>query len=219
MRVEIKLPVKGADTMTESSGTGFESLGSTSSRLLHDVKAEDKEAWYRLVRLYGPLVLYWCRRAGLQEADRDDVFQDVFRAVASGVQGFRNDRPSDTFRGWLRTVTKSKLNEYYRRQTRKATAAGGSEAYQRILAINAGLTDAESDVEDSAEFSVLVRQAMKLIRDEFEDRTWRAFLRTAVDGLPSDMVAKEIDMTPEGVRQAKCRVLRRIREELPDSID
>jgi RNA polymerase sigma-70 factor (ECF subfamily) len=116
----------------------------------------------------------------------------------------------------LRTVTRSKLSEYCRRQASSPAAAGGSEAYQRILGVRDGQTIDESDAEDPAELPVVVRQAMKLIRDEFEDRTWRAFLRAVVDGLPSDLVAKEFGMTPEGVRQAKSRVLRRLREELRD---
>jgi RNA polymerase sigma-70 factor (ECF subfamily) len=204
--------------VNDSSGGDLESLGSTSSRLIQGVKTDGTDAWYSLVKLYGPLVLYWCRQAGLQGPDRDDVFQEVFRAVAKGIKDFRHDRPSDTFRGWLRTVTRSKLNEYLRQQAREPAAAGGSQAYQRILAINDGQASALGDAEDLAESSVLVRQAMRLIRSQFEDRTWRVFLRAAVDGLPSDVVAKESGTTPEGVRQAKSRVLRRLRDELRDSI-
>ena len=68
--------------MTDSIGTSCESIGSTSSSLLVRVKARDQEAWGRLVRLYGPLVAFWIRRAGLQDADARDVFQEVFAAVA-----------------------------------------------------------------------------------------------------------------------------------------
>lgn len=67
--------------MTGSIGTA----GSTSSSLLVRVKARDQEAWTRLVRLYGPLVDFWLRRAGLQSADAHDVLQDVFQAVARQI--------------------------------------------------------------------------------------------------------------------------------------
>ncbi len=68
--------------MAESASTSY---GSTSFSLLHRVRADDQDGWRRLVRLYGPLVLFWCRRAGVPHADRADVFQEVFRALARSI--------------------------------------------------------------------------------------------------------------------------------------
>src|SRR5262245_29431146 len=65
---------------------------STSSTLLERVRAQDQEAWQRLVHLYSPLVYGWCRRSGLQDADAADVGQEVFRDVAGAIAGFRRDR-------------------------------------------------------------------------------------------------------------------------------
>jgi DNA-directed RNA polymerase specialized sigma24 family protein len=70
-----------ANTVTTSYG----SLGSTSSGLLQRVRENDQDGWRRLVRLYGQLVLYWCRRANVPRDDRADVFQEVFRAVARHI--------------------------------------------------------------------------------------------------------------------------------------
>ena len=64
--------------------TGSSSPSSSTSRsLLDKLRADDAAAWERLVSLYAPLVLYWCRRLGLQETDAADVFQEVFLAVAT----------------------------------------------------------------------------------------------------------------------------------------
>ena len=110
----------------------LESIGSTSSSLLARVKARDQDAWRRLVRLYGPLVDFWLRRGNLQPADARDVFQEVFKAVAEGIGNFRKDRPCDRFRGWLRTITRNKLADHFRRQGTQPAAAGGSEAYRQL---------------------------------------------------------------------------------------
>src|SRR5262245_61363438 len=82
-------------------------LGSTSSDLLSRVRSRDTNAWERLTDLYGPLVYYWCRRSGLQDADTADVVQNVFMALARGIDGYR-PRPDATFRGWLWTVTQAR---------------------------------------------------------------------------------------------------------------
>jgi RNA polymerase sigma-70 factor (ECF subfamily) len=182
-------------SMGESSGASGESLGSTSASLLERVKARDEDAWRRLVRLYAPFVLYWCRQAGLQEADRADLSQEVFNSVARHIADFRRKRPDDTFRGWLRTVTRSKLREHFRRHACRSEGAGGSDAYQRLLSIpeEATMSDDDSLADEDI---LLLRQALTLIHTDFEERTWQAFWRTTADGLPTYTVAEELGMTP-----------------------
>src|SRR4051812_13633655 len=83
----------------------------TSRSLLALAKERDGPAWTRLVELYTPLVYFWCRRGPVQEQDIPDVVQDVFRSVVTGLASFRKQREGDTFRGWLRTITRSKISD------------------------------------------------------------------------------------------------------------
>src|SRR5947209_3757789 len=83
--------------------------------LLERVRAHETGAWRRLVELYQPLVGSWCARAGLRGADAEDVGQEVFAAAAAGLDGFRRDRPGDTFRGWLRGITRNHVALHFRR--------------------------------------------------------------------------------------------------------
>jgi RNA polymerase sigma-70 factor, ECF subfamily len=194
------------------------SVGSTSSSLLDRVKVRDEAAWKRLVSVYGHLILYWCRCAGVRREDRVDVSQEVFRAVAANIDGFRHDQPGDTFRGWLRTITRNKVADHFRRQNRQPAAPGGSVARERLLAIPDG--DASSAAETgNQEKAILANRVLDLIRNEFEDRTWQAFWRVTVERQPSDMVAESLEMTPAAVRQAKSRVLRRLREEMQQLLE
>ena len=64
---------------------------------------------------------------------------------------------------------------------------------------------------------LLLSRGLDLIRGEFEERTWQAFWRTAVEGRDAKEVALELRMSPGAVRVAKSRVLRRLREELGES--
>jgi RNA polymerase sigma-70 factor (ECF subfamily) len=83
--------------------TSYDSLGTPSSSLLQQAVLQDPVAWHRLNHFCSLLVLHWNRRAGLQEADRGDVVQEVLRAVASHLKDFRRDQPGQSFRAWLRT--------------------------------------------------------------------------------------------------------------------
>ena len=65
--------------------------------------------------------------------------------------------------------------------------------------------------------SDVLHRALDFIRVEFEDSTWQAFWATTVGQLSTRDVADRFGMTPQAVRQAKYRVLRRLRQELGET--
>ena len=185
----------------------------TSLTLLERVKGREDDAWRRLVALYTPLLRHWCRRWGVTGQDADDVLQDVFQAVACGLTDFRRDRAGDSFRGWLRGVARHKALTLVQR--RGSRGLGGTDSYRRSLLI----PDPDCDpVDDEAPaLGALYQQALRSVRDQFEDRTWQAFWRSAVEGHAPPVIAADLGVTPAAVRQAKSRVLRRLREVLGES--
>jgi len=200
-------------TNAESPFSGASS--STSSSLLQRVKAEDPKAWQRLVDLYGPLVYHWCRSSGLQGEDAADIVQEVFCSVVSGIAGFRGSGRRGSFRAWLRAITRNKIHDLFRRKRGQPEAKGGTGAQQQLMEVPQPLEAAELTDPPEAE-DALWRRAVELVRAEFEDRTWQAFWRVAVDGHPPAAVAKELSTTVHAVYKAKSRVLRRVRQELAD---
>ena len=52
------------------------------------------------------------------------------------------------------------------------------------------------------------------MRQQFEARTWTAFWRVTVQNHSAAEVAANLGITANAVRQAKSRVLRRLKEEL-----
>jgi RNA polymerase sigma-70 factor (ECF subfamily) len=198
---------------------GSEELA-TSPSLLGRVLANEPSAWNRLVGLYAPLVWHWCRSSGLQEQDQADVFQEVFQAVVSHLDQFHLTAQG-TFRGWLRTITRNKVHDLFRRRLHEPIGAGGSAAQRRLSQLPGAalprLFDEDSQAEKAAEKS-LIDRALELIRPEFAERTWQAFWRTAVDEQAAGAVAEDLGMSPGAVRVAKCRVLQRLREVLGDPL-
>lgn len=188
----------------------------TSLTLLDRVRDRDEVAWERLVELYAPLVRHWCRRSDLGPEDTADVFQEVFRAVAEKVEGFRRDRDGDTFRGWLRTITRNKVRDLFRRRAERPRARGGTDAQLRIEATPDPLVE---DDEESSVMQQSLHAALRWVRGDFEERTWTAFWQCQVENRPTDEIATELDMTPAAVRKAKYRVLQRLREELAGLVD
>lgn len=186
----------------------------TSLSLLQRVRGNDRAAWQRLVQLYTPLVYYWCNRWGCGAENRDDVVQEVFLAVATSLPRFHRDRPGDSFRGWLRGITRNTLLAYLRRIQRQPSADGGTNHYLQMQAISDHT--ATDDDDPPAELGALHRRALDLVRSEFEDRSWQMFWRTVVEGRSPVDVAAEMRVSPAAVRMAKSRVLRRLKDELGD---
>jgi RNA polymerase sigma-70 factor (ECF subfamily) len=187
---------------------------STSRSLLDRLKADEADAWDRLIGLYAPLLLRWCRRWHVPEQDLSDIFQDVFQAVATHIGGFRKQREGESFRAWLRTIAYHKVCDHFRKAEREPGGAGGTEAQLRFSRLAAAeASDQDDGGEENAERGLLTR-ALNLIRCEFEDRTWQAFWLTVVEGKSPQELAVDLGMSPGAIRVAKARVLRRLRDEL-----
>lgn len=189
-------------------------VSSTSRSLLDRARDDDSHAWDELVSLYAPLVHYWCRRSRLPEQDIPDLVQDVLQSVARGLDGFRQDRQRGTFRGWLRIITRNKVNDYLRRNRHEPAATGGTEAQQQLLSLPED--DLDEELESPSAELVLFHRALELIRDEFHPSTWQAFWGVVVDGKTPADVGEELSMKPGAVRVAKSRVLKRLRQRLGD---
>jgi len=193
-------------------------VGSTSSSLLGRLRVGEADAWQRLARLHTPLVYAWCRRSNLSTEDTADITQEVFRAVHGGLSSFRHDRPDDSFRGWLWTITRSKIRDHFRDRQDRPQAQGGTAAYRQLHEVPAPPAE-DTGTLSASPFGNLGRRAIELMRQDFEEPTWRAFWGTAVDGRSPDEVARELGMTVAAVYQAKSRVLRRLRAELAGLAD
>jgi RNA polymerase sigma-70 factor (ECF subfamily) len=201
-------------TMNRSDWPLSDAPGSTATSLLQRLRTREPAAWERLCRLYGPLVYRWCRSSGLQDTDAADVVQEVFRAVTVSLDRFHHEAPTDSFRGWLWGITRNKLHDQFRAQAAHPAGAGGSDAQQQLLQVPEMPPDSTAGAPKPD--AVMAQRALALVQVEFEERTWRAFWRSAVDGLSAKDIAHELGMTPCAVRQAKHRVLRRLRQELDE---
>jgi RNA polymerase sigma-70 factor, ECF subfamily len=200
-----------AEVALPDAATGTSAPELLRSSLLGRLRAGNQDAWRDLVDLYGPLIYGWCRRLGLSPEDARDVGQEVFRAIAAGLPKYRQGQPDSTFRGWVWTIMRNKVRDARRRP--QPVAAGGSDAQVRLAELPDRMAD---DAPSSIEVSGLAHRAVERVQAEFEPRTWQAFWRATIDERPVGEVAAALGMSANAVRVARCKVLRRLREELGD---
>ncbi len=190
----------------------------TSLSLLKRVRCFDALAWERLSALYGPVVYGWCRRAGLQDNDSADAVQEVFRSVFRGIAEFRgadNSQNGSSFRGWLWTITRNQVRLFFRRGSNVTPAIGGTDAQIRFAEHPDSTPILDEDEPDAEQTRRQVLQrALELVKADFHETTWQAFAQITLQERSIQDVASELGLTENAVRQAKFRVLRRLREEL-----
>jgi RNA polymerase sigma-70 factor (ECF subfamily) len=190
-----------------------------STSLLVNARNGDPRAWERLVSLTTPLVLYWCCR-GVPAADAQDVGQEVFCAVARALGAFRRNRPRDSFRGWLRTITRNKVRDYWKRQRAAGPVGeGGSDAQARLQQVAAEESSDDDGPADADEKRLLYRRAVELLESAVDAKTWQAFCRVEIEGRAAAEVAAALGMSVNAVYLAKGRVRKRLREEFADLLD
>ncbi len=183
-------------------------MDSTSISLLRRLKQPHQEAaWQRFVDLYAPLIYHWSRRKGLDPTDASDLVQEVLAILVTKLPEFEYD-PARRFRGWLRTVTLNKTRDFQRRQASRP-ATGVDQNIEQIAVAD------DADLFGEAEYrSFLVKRALELMQAEFQETTWQACWKHIAEGRKAADVAQELGITANAVHIAKCRVMRRLREEL-----
>lgn len=184
--------------------------GSTSPSLIASARAQDAAAWNRLCAIYGPLVYYWLRRSGVGHSDAADLGQEAFLVVLRRLPEFDGASQSASFRGWLRVIVRNKVGNWLRKRRPTEAFDDGNEPVA---------WDPASDATERIARGSLLHRALQELRVEFEDRTWQAFWRTVVESQESSLVAEDLAMTPQAVRQARYRVLYRLRTLMKDDRD
>lgn len=195
----------------------MEGAPSTRPSLLARIRDHaDGDAWRVFVDLYTPLIKSLAIRQGLQDADAADVAQDVLKTVASSIQNLDYDPQRGSFRGWLYTVTRSRILDYRRGQIRASRVALVDEGAVALDALPAPPDDPNWDRDYERQ---LFTWAMEQIRDEFRPATWEAFRRTAIEETPGPIVAEQLEMSLGAVHVARSRVLARLKEFVKPFLD
>ena len=173
----------------------------------------DERAWAEFTEIYGPLVHQLARRRGLQDADAEDLVQDVFRAVARAIERYDPDPGRGSFRGWLSRIAANLIINLLAAQRRHPRGTGNTDI-QRLLE-----EQPDPSAEDSALFETEYRRrllawAAGRVRGAFSEPVWQAFWRTGVENRPVKEVAQALGMSIGTVYQYKSRVVARIRREI-----
>ncbi len=168
--------------------------------------ANNHESWQLFSQIYSPVLRDYYRRRGVQDADCDDLVQDVLAIVVKSLRAAKYDRSKGRFRAWLGTVATNRLKNFFRDRA--------SHANLMELTLDDELyIDPDSDwVELFSRH--LFHVACSRIQPQFEPQTWECFSLTWMHHVPAKEVANQIGIPLHSVYVNKSRVLQRLRQEI-----
>jgi RNA polymerase sigma-70 factor (ECF subfamily) len=95
----------------------------TRASLLSRVRDTSNDAaWREFQALYRDLLIRFCRRRSIQEADADDIVQNVMTSLARSLPGFVYDPKRGRFRDYLFRCVRSALSDWGACQKRAGAA-------------------------------------------------------------------------------------------------
>ena len=171
----------------------------------------DQGAWDEFVERYGRHIYRWCRQWRLQDADAEDMTQDILLKLAQKLGAFAYD-PSRSFRGWLKTVAHHAWRDFVDSPRRAQAAAGDSQAWELLRSLEAR-EDLVGKLEEAFDLELL--EAAKVqVQLRVAPHTWEAFRLAALENWPVAEVAARVSMQVALVYVAKSKVQKMLQEEI-----
>src|SRR5438477_12582856 len=190
---------------------GGDTSDSTRVTLLHRLNQNpgDQPSWAEFVLVYGPVIRGWLAHWGLQEADSQDVTQNVLLRLTAKLPQFKYD-PSKSFRGWLKTLTHHAWHDFVTEAGYRTRGSGDTSVLDQLQSV-AAREDLAARVEATFD-KELLEVALVRAKDRVAATTWEAFRLAALESVAPQDVADRLGVRVSQVYLAKHRVQKLVQE-------
>lgn len=191
----------------------------TRTSLLRRLKQwEDQESWRDFFNTYWKLIYGAAIKAGLNDAEAQDVVQDTVIAVAKKIEDFKYDPKVDSFKGWLLYLTRKRIALHYRKRERDR---GGPACDSEVMVLAAELeripdpagVDFEAIWNEEWEKN-LTDAALARVKQQVNAKHFQMFNFYVLKQWPVKEVAKTLDVTVAQVYLAKHRISALVKKEV-----
>lgn len=186
--------------------TSVANSATSDETLVRLAREGDLDAFSSLYERYLPMV-YRRVRYAVPERDVEDVTQDIFMAVLRSLRGFRGNA---LFSTWLRTLTKRRIADYYRRKNPadKELDVDLSEADQLMpdKVASSGLNLDEA---------ITVRKAVRALPEDYQE----ILLLRFAEGLQFNEIARLRGQSLEASKSLFRRAIAALRRQMGEQPD
>jgi RNA polymerase sigma-70 factor (ECF subfamily) len=179
---------------------------------------DDDESWREFFHTYWKLIYATARRAGLADAQAQDVVQETIISVCKHLPGYRYDPTRGSFKNWMLVITRWRIIDRLR--------AGQSEARLFARRDEAGAaTDVVESIPDTRLPAVdeawdeewernLYRAAVQRVKGATSPKQYQIFDLHVIKQWPSKKVCAALGVNATQVYVAKHRISALIKKEV-----
>ncbi len=213
----------GSDTyivqVLEPSHHNLDDLIPTRKSLLSRLRSmDDQESWQVFFETYWRLIYNTAVRAGLTDAEAQDVVQATVISVSKKMPGFHYDPSKGSFKGWLLCLTKWRIGDQFRRRlpalvqaVADAEDVPGTPLLERLP--DPALSDLEARWD--AEYNQsLFDAAIRRVKREADVKQYQIFDLCVVRGWSVASVAQALKVNRGRVYRARFQINRQVKNEL-----
>lgn len=179
---------------------------------------DDQEGWHEFFNTYWRLLYAVARKAGLNDAEAQDVVQVTVIAVAEKMQKgeFKYDSTRGSFKAWLLTHTQWRISDQFRKRQLLAQRHPEMEGKTDVME---AAPDAAAEENLARTWEVdwrenLMHVALEKIKVRVSARTFQIFQLHIRNDWPVENVCRTLGVGKAQVHLAKHRVSILLRKEL-----
>ena len=171
---------------------------------------QDQAGWREFFDAYWRLIYKVARKAGLADAEAQDVVQNTFIYLTRKMPKFHYDSARGSFKSWLRVVTRSRIHVYRRREkttlVREPLPSASADETDLVEQIADPAGDALDEVWQREWEENLVSAALRQVRAKVSSQQLLIFRLATAGDLSLNQVAKKLHVSLAQVYLARHRV-------------
>jgi RNA polymerase sigma factor (sigma-70 family) len=180
---------------------------------------DDHGSWQEFFNTYWKLIYLAAIRAGLSDADAEDVVQETIIGVARNMENFRYEPKVCSFKGWLMHVTRSRIVDHLRKALPSKRSfvplpedTRTEEAEPFMLELQSG--ERFEDLWDAEWKKNLIEAAMERVKRKVAPDHYQIFYLHSLKGMPARDVGELLGASVPKVYVVRHRVARLIKQEI-----
>jgi RNA polymerase sigma factor (sigma-70 family) len=178
---------------------------------------DDHESWRVFFNTYWRLVYNMAMRAGLTDAEAQDVVQETVISVMKSMPGFNYDASKGSFKGWLMRLTQWRIVDQFRKRQKGIKQQSPASDADEVDAIANVVDPAASKLETAwnEEWERnLLEAAVEKVKAQVDPKQYQIFDLYVIKQWPVMRVVRILKINPGKVYLAKHRIGKLLQDEI-----
>ena len=177
---------------------------------------KDRDSWKDFFDTYWKLIYTTAIKAGLSEAEAEEVVQETIITVAKRIGSFKTDPKHGSFKGWLLQITYSRITDQFRKRPPAGRFAGPCD-WSDATPIAERVPDPGIQLEriwDEEWDKNLVEAALERVKKVVSPHQYQIFHLNVIKKMSAQEVRKTLGVNAAQVYLAKHRVGSLVKKEI-----